>query len=77
MIRCAAVLATHYRYHQPWIKCCENHATTIVNGHPLCGTHINRPPERVVLTMLPDIITVEKIDELSVRRTPTNSGDRG
>lgn len=61
IIRCSAILATQHRHQQPWVKCCENQATMVVNGHPLCGTHINHPPALVVATMLPEMITVERI----------------
>jgi hypothetical protein len=60
-VRCAAILATQYRFQQPWVKQCEQQATMLGNGIPLCGTHINHKPDQVVCKMSAEIWTTEKL----------------
>jgi hypothetical protein len=60
-MRCCAVLAGQWKYQVERVQLCQNGAAFRVNGVPLCGTHINRPPERVVMAFEGDITTAEKI----------------
>lgn len=61
MTRCCAVLAGQWKYQVERVQLCQQKATYRANGIPLCGTHINRPPERVVTPFEGDIETTEKI----------------
>lgn len=61
MMRCAAVLNVQYRCKIPMMQLCQQEATIIADGFPLCGTHVNHPPARVITDFGPEIKTVVRL----------------
>ena len=60
-MKCEAITQAKHLSQQHWVKQCENDATFRYDGIPLCGTHINKLPERVVTTPVFGFGTVEKL----------------
>lgn len=61
MILCCAVNRVQYRCKIPEVQQCQQRATFRCHGVPLCGTHLNAPPELVVVPFDREIMTAEKI----------------
>lgn len=49
MTRCAAITGRAHRCQQTWRKDCENTAAQIVDGVPLCGSHLNALARRTIM----------------------------
>lgn len=49
MTRCAAITGRSQRHQQTWRKDCENSAAQIIDGVPLCKTHINALATRPIM----------------------------
>lgn len=62
MILCCAVNRVQHRCKIPEVQRCQQRATFLCNGVPLCGTHLNSPPTHVVVEFGPEIMTAEKIN---------------
>jgi len=60
-MRCCAVLAGQWRYQVERVQLCQNRAIMRYDGVPLCGTHINKLPERVCIEPTFGCGSVEKI----------------
>lgn len=58
---CCAILRVQHRCKIPEVQRCQQQATHRCNGVPLCGTHINHPPDLVIVLFDLDIRTTEKI----------------
>lgn len=61
MTRCCAVLAGQWKYQVERVQLCQQKAIYRIDGVPVCGTHINNPPERVCIEYVYGFGTVEKI----------------
>lgn len=59
--KCAALVLDSYRCQQHWYKRCEADARFKCNDVPLCGTHVNHPPERVIAPFHGGIVTTEAL----------------
>lgn len=60
MTLCCAVNRVQHRCKIPEVQRCQQRATFLCNGVPLCGTHVNNRPMQVVVEFGP-ILTTEKI----------------
>jgi hypothetical protein len=58
-MRCCAVNAGQWNCKIEKVQLCQQTATFRCNGVPLCGTHVNSPPERVVVPFDQTITTTE------------------
>jgi hypothetical protein len=59
-VYCCAVLRVQHRCKIPEVQRCQQLATFRCNNVSLCGTHVNSPPDLVVVPFRP-IATTEKI----------------